>query len=64
MALGVDVINENYEILINFVNTRAKLDRNLLIVDNEFASTVALVVSRRNLDPESMNIIECQHRHD
>ena len=32
MTPGVDVINENYDILINFVNTGEKLDRNSLIV--------------------------------
>ena len=35
MAHGVDVINENYEISINFVNTRERLNRKLLIVDDE-----------------------------
>ena len=64
MALGVDVINENYEISINFVNIGEKLDRNSLIIDDEFASTVALAVSRENLDPKPMNIIECQYRYD
>ena len=51
MALGIDVINENSDISINFMNTREKLNRNSLIVDDEFASTVALAVSRENLDP-------------
>ena len=64
MASGVDVINEDYEISINFVNRGEKLDRNSLIIDDEFASTVALIVSRENLDLEPMNIIECQHIHD
>ena len=40
------------------------MDKNSLIVDNEFTLTVALVVSRENLDPKPMNIIECQHGHD
>ena len=35
MAHGVDVINKNYEILINFVNTRDKLNKKLLIVNDE-----------------------------
>ena len=35
MAHGVDVINENYKISINFVNTGERLNRKLLIVDNE-----------------------------
>ena len=35
MAHGVDVINENYEISINFVNTGKRLNRHLLIVDDE-----------------------------
>ena len=45
MARGVDVINENYETSINFVNTRDKLDRNSLIIYDEFASIVTLAVS-------------------
>ena len=40
------------------------MDRNSLIVNDIFASIVALFVSRENLDLEPMNIIECQHRHD
>ena len=55
MAPGVDVINESYEISINFVNIGEKLDRNSLIVDDEFASTIALAVSRENLDPNEYN---------
>ena len=35
MAHGIDVISENYEISINFVNTGERLNRNLLIVDDE-----------------------------
>ena len=62
--MSLCVINKNYEISINFVNTREKFDRNSLIVDDEFASIVALAVSRENLDLKPMNIIECQHRHD
>ena len=35
MTPEVDVINETYEISINFVDTREILDRNLLIIDDE-----------------------------
>ena len=56
--------NENCEFSIYFVNIGEILDRNSLIVNNEFTSIVALAVSRENLDLELMNIIECQHRHD
>ena len=42
MAPRVAVINENYKISINFVNIGEKLDRNSLIVDDVFASIVAL----------------------
>ena len=56
MALVVDVINENYKISISFVNTGEKLDRNSLIINNEFAF---LTISRKNLDIEPMNIMEC-----
>ena len=64
MTPRIDVISENYEISINFVNTREKLDRNLLVVDDKFVSIVAFAVLRENMDPEPMNIIECRHRHD
>ena len=56
--------NENCEFSIYFVNIGEILDRNSLIVNNEFTSIVALAVSRENLDLEPMNIIECQHIHD
>ena len=35
MAYGVDVIMKNYEILINFLNTRERLKRIVLNVDDE-----------------------------
>ena len=35
MTHGVDVISENYEISINFVNIGERLNRNVLIVDDE-----------------------------
>ena len=35
LALEVYVINENYEISINFVNTRKILNINLLVIDDE-----------------------------
>ena len=40
------------------------MDRNSLIIDDEFASTVVLAILRENFDPEPMNIIEYQYRHD
>ena len=58
------MMNENYEISINFVNIGEKFDRNSLIIYDEFASTVVVTVSRENIDLEPMNIIECQHRYD
>ena len=35
MAYGVDVIMKNYEISINFLNTRERLKRIVLNVDDE-----------------------------
>ena len=64
MVRRVDMINENYEILKNFVNSRERLNRNLLIVNDEFASIVAFVVLGKHLEPEPMSINKCQHIHD
>ena len=43
MAHGVDVINENYEILINFVNIGERLNRKLLIIDEELPQKFLLL---------------------
>ena len=43
MTYGVDVINENYEILINFVNTGERLNRKLLIVNDELPQQLLLL---------------------
>ena len=46
------------------MNTQERLNRYLLIIDDEFASTVVLVVSRQNLDLELITMAKCQHIHD
>ena len=38
MTPRVDVINENYDISINVVNTRETLTRNLLVINYELPS--------------------------
>ena len=43
IANEVDVINENYGISRNFMNTGERFNRNLLIIDDEFASIIALL---------------------
>ena len=43
MIHGVGVISENYEILLNFVNTKERLNRNLLVVNNELPQQLLLL---------------------
>ena len=43
MTYGVDVINENYEILINFMNIGERLNRKLLIVNDELPQQLLLL---------------------
>ena len=43
MAHRVDMINENYETTVNFVNTRERIGRNLLIIDDELSQQLLLL---------------------
>ena len=43
MAHGVDVINENYENSITFVNIGERLNRKLLIINDELAQQLLLL---------------------
>ena len=45
---------------MNLVNTRETYNRNITIVDDIFASTIALTISNDNLDPEPKSIEEFQ----
>ena len=43
MSYGVDKINENYEISTKFTNTGERLNRNVLIIDDELPSQLLLL---------------------
>ena len=50
------MVNVNIEVAINFVNTGETYNRNIIIVDDIFASTTALTISNDNLDPKPKSI--------
>ena len=52
------------ETSINYVSTGYIWDRNNIIVDDIFAFTVALEITRSDEDPKSQTIEECRCRHD
>ena len=37
---------------MNFVNTVKTYNRNIIVIDDIFSSTIALTISNDNLDPE------------
>ena len=55
-----DLIDVNIEVAINFMNTGETYNINITVVDGIFASTIALIISNDNMDPESKPIAECQ----
>ena len=59
-----DLVDVDIEVAFNYVNTGDRYDRKVTVVDNIFASAVALAVSRDILDPEPKSILECQKRSD
>ena len=58
------MVDVDIEVAFNYVNTGDRYDRKVTVVDNIFASAVALAVSRDILDPEPKSILECQKRSD
>ena len=54
----------NIKVSMNFVNTRETYTRNITVVNDIFASTIALTISNDNLDPEPKSIAECQKHSD
>ena len=47
---------------MNFVNTGETYNRNITIVNDIFASTIALTISNDNLNPKPKSIAECRKR--
>ena len=59
-----DFVDVNIEVAMNFVNTRETYNRNIVVVNDIFASTTALTISNDNLDPKPKSIAEFQKRSD
>ena len=64
MAPKETQVPKNKDTSINYVSTRDIWDRNNIIVENIFAFTVALEITRSNEDLEPHTIEECQCRYD
>ena len=59
-----DLVNVNIEVSMNFVNMGETYNRNIIVVNDIFASTTALTILNDNLDPEPKSIGDCQKRSD
>ena len=46
-----DLVDVNIEVSMNFVNMGETYNKNIIVVDDIFASTIALTISNANLDP-------------
>jgi len=57
-------VPENKETSINYVSTEYIWDRNSIIVDDIFAFTIALKITRSDENLEPQTIEECRCRHD
>ena len=53
-----NLVDVNIEVAMNFVNTGEIYNRNVTVIDDIFASTIALTISNDNLDPEPKSIPE------
>ena len=52
-------VPKNYEISINYVHNREKLDQNKVVINNIYAFQVALDIIRNEEDPEPQSVEEC-----
>ena len=59
-----DLVDVNIEVAMDFVNTGETYNKNIIVVNDIFASTTALTISNDNLDPKLKSIAECQKRLD
>ena len=57
-------VPENKETSINYISTRDIWDRNNIIVDDIFAFTIVLEITRSDEDPKPQTIEECRCRYD
>ena len=62
MGNDEDLVDVNIEVGMNFVNTGETYNRNITIVNDIFASTIALTISNDNLNPKPKSIAECRKR--
>ena len=53
-----DLVDENIEVAMNFMNTEETYNRNIIVVDDIFSITIALTISIDNLDLEPKSIAE------
>ena len=59
LALKEAQTPENFEISINYVHNREKLDRNKVIINNIFAFQIALDIIRNDENLKPQNVEEC-----
>ena len=55
-----DLVDAIIEVSMNFVNTRKRYNRNIIVLQRNFSSITALTISNDNLDPEPKSIAECR----
>ncbi|XP_049390283.1 uncharacterized protein LOC125854750 [Solanum stenotomum] len=56
--------NENEEILISYVSTRKRWNRNNIVVDNNFAYNVVVEIMQQGEDVEPKSVNKCKQRND
>ena len=59
-----ELVQENNEISIHYVNTGDILNINKIVVDNVFSFKVALHITRSDEDNEPESVKECRRRDD
>ena len=64
MGNDEDLVDVNIEVPNNFVNTGESYNRNITVIDDILASTIALTISNDNLDIEPKSMEEYWKRSD
>ena len=60
----VELVQDNNEISIHYINTGEILNRNKIVVDNVFSFKIALDITRSDEDSEPQSVEECRRRDD
>ena len=59
-----DLVDLYIEVAMNFMNMGETYNRNIIVDDDIFVSTIALTILNDNLDPKPKSIAECQKCSD